>query len=363
MTKRLLSMLAAGSLVTPTALGAQQIAGEYQVEVRGTTHYLDRAPATRQLRDNTALYVQQDGDVIEIEFRSFASAMSTTTFRGRVGNDRFVALWTSSGRPAEALLITGEVDGRRLRGRLLYPRAKPDAAVPGWTEVEFSAVRPERRGQARPDRKPGRLTPGERLARPGVVLRPATGGEAASNETPFEVDIAAMTDPEAPLAGHRIDFIARATPLRSGESVERTELWINGLVQGSSDGNLLEVEAGPFRAGRLDYDIVAVADDGRRSELIRRSVNVTAAGNTTILGRLTGSRGKISDVQLVRSDGRTVAKSSVSRSGRYRFRRIPAGKYVIFVNDAKTEARVSPTSNLEIRVDGRSAYTRNFEIR
>jgi hypothetical protein len=359
----ILSLLAIPLLLCARPVEAQEIAGEYQVEVQGTTSYLDRQPAQQRLQDNTVLTVEQDGDTIKVEFGGFAGAMSTTIFRGRVGNGRFVALWTSPSNPGEARLITGEVVGDRLRGRLLYPRAAADAAVPGWTEIEFSAVRrggPERQ-PASP--LPGRMTPADRLRRPPVGRVPAQPSGADADEARFAVDVMAMTEPEAPLAGHRIEFIARVTPKRSGESVERTELWINGLVQGSSDGGLLEVEAGPFNAGRLEYQIRAISSQGSPSELITRRVDVTSAGNTTISGRLAGGHSSITDVQLVRLDGLTVARSRVDGNGRYRLTGIPAGDYVIFVNDAKNEAMVSPTSNLEIRVDGRSSYTRDFEVR
>ncbi|MEN8145017.1 MAG: hypothetical protein ABFS14_08720 [Gemmatimonadota bacterium] len=360
-------------LAHPLPAPGQNIAGEYQVEVRGTTYHTDRAPETRQLRDNTTLRVKQTGDQIEIEFRSFASAMSATTFRGRVGHGRFVAVWTYPAAVDETRLITGEVDGGRLRGRLIYPRANADAGVPGWTEVEFSAVRHERQtGQAaqqpagqqtaaaQPPKRPGNL----RL--PGAISRAARANPtnaAAADAAAFAVGVNAMTVPEAPLTGHRIEFLARGTPSSRGESVARMELWVNGLVQGSSDGNVLEVMAGPFPAGRLAYDVVAISSDGRRSEPARSTVDIARAGNTVIRGGISGNRDKISDVQLVRADGLTVAVSKLDSDGDYRFLGVPAGDYVIFVNDAKTEARVSPTSNLEISVNGRKTYTRNFEVR
>lgn len=371
MTKGLCFVLAVGSLAVAAPAPAQQIAGEYQVEVRGTTHYLDRTPASRQLRDNTGLVVKQQDDVITIQFRSFASAMSTTVFEGRVGNDQFVALWTGSA--GQARLITGTVNGNRLRGRLIYPRTTPDAAVPGWTEVEFSAVRQGRSSQGSASVggqavTPGRqATPLDRLPtgrqRP-IRLAPAADANAAAEaEADFAVDVAAMTVPDAPLAGHRIEFVARGTPSVRGESIERMELWVNGLVQGSSDGNLLEVEAGPFAAGNLDYDVVAVSADGRRSRPMTHRVLITASGGSVIRGTISGERGAISDVQLVRPDGRVAALTRPDASGDYDFTGVPAGDYVIFVNDAKTEARVSPTSNLSISVDGRGAYTRDFQVR
>jgi hypothetical protein len=353
-------------------LAAQDIAGEYQVEVRGTIYHLDRKPAQSALQDNTILTVEQQGDEIVIQFRSFAGAMSATTFRGRVGNGRFVAIWSPPSGSGDARLITGMVDGNRLRGRLIYPSTTPDAAVPGWTEVEFSAVRQGRSSQgstgaggeaATPARQPtprDRLPIGRRPGRPAPAPAPAANAAAGAD---FAVDVAAMTVPDAPLAGHRIEFVARGTPSVQGESIERMELWINGLVQGSSDGSLLEVEAGPFDAGNLNYDVVAVSADGRRSRPTTHRVRITASGGSVIRGTISGDRGAISDVQLVRPNGRVAALTRPDASGDYHFTGVPAGDYVIFVNDGKTEARVSPTSNLSISVDGRGSYTRDFQVR
>ena len=325
---------------------AQSIAGEYQVEVRGTTYYLDREPVEKRLQDNTSLIVKQQGDQITLEFRSFASAMSTTVFHGRVGNNRFVATWSSG---SDIRLITGTVDGKRLRGRLIYPRASADAGVPGWTEVEFAASLDQSRTQQTSAVPPKRPPPG--------------GTVAANAEDVFSVEVVAMTDVDAPLAGHRIEFLARVTPESRGESVERVELWIDGRARGASAGNILEVTAGPFKAGRLAYDVVAVSSDGRRSAMSRNYVTVAQAGNTTIYGEITGNPDVIENVQLMHSDGRSVIKTPISSDGSYRLVSVPRGKYTIFVNEGKAEAMISPSPNLEIEVDGQSSYRRNFEVR
>ncbi|MDP2481734.1 MAG: hypothetical protein Q8W45_00505 [Candidatus Palauibacterales bacterium] len=349
---------------------AQSLAGEYQVEVRGTTVYLDREPVERALSDNTTLNVEQQGDQITIEFRSFASAMSTTVFEGRVGNGRFVAAWTSAS--GDLRLITGEVDGRRLRGRLIYPRATADASVPGWTEVEFGASPHEiQTGQATPGkglkpastavaatRPPGR--PPLTSRPPGAPdLQPTASSDVADD---FEVEVTAMTAVDAPLADHRIEFLAKATPRPGEASVASVELWVNGLVQGSADGNVLELVAGPFPAGELEYDIVAVSTDGRRSKPQRSKVAISTAGNTTIRGRIHGHPEMVEDVQLLHPDGRLILRSPVDQYGAFRMEAVPAGEYVIFVNDAKREARVQPSSNVKITVDGTSDYHKNFEV-
>jgi hypothetical protein len=123
---------------------AQNIAGSYDVQVRGTTVYTDRSPVQESISDETTMEITQDGDRITIEFGSFAGAMSRTRFEGTVGNDRFTAIWWTSSREDEANVIWGRVSNGQLRGRLLYPRAADrDGLVPGWTEVRFSARKQE----------------------------------------------------------------------------------------------------------------------------------------------------------------------------------------------------------------------------
>lgn len=371
------SSLAAGLpalalLAAPAAANAQQIAGEYQVEVRGSTVYLDRKPVDRPLRDNTVLTVEQDGDVVAITFNSFASAMSTTTFRGRVGNGRFVAIWSPTGTENQARLITGAVDGNRLRGRLIYPRATADASVPGWTEVQFSAVGHESRSSssslgnpgARPalpaNRQPPQLA--DRLRSRGAL---ETGsGNAADDEDKFAVDVQAVTYPELPRSGRRITFLARGTPKQPGETVKHMELWINGLVQGSTDGNLLRVEAGPFDAGRLEYDIAAVSTDGRRSEYMRHTVEIVPPGNSIVSGRITGDVAAVEFVALVRrSDEKELARKKPISDGQYRFTQVPAGDYVLYVDDGKRESMITPTSNVNLHVESGKAYKQDFTVR
>ncbi|MGD8496455.1 MAG: hypothetical protein PVF05_09720 [Gemmatimonadales bacterium] len=360
-------------LAAPAVATAQQIAGEYQVEVRGSTVYLDRKPVERPIRDNTVLTVEQDGDVIAITFNSFASAMSTTTFRGRVGNGRFVAIWSPEGTGSQAMLITGAVDGNRLRGRLIYPRATADASVPGWTEVQFSAVGHESRSSssslgdpgARPALPANRQAPqlADRL-RPRGALETGSGN-ATNDEEKFAVDVQAITNPELPRSGRRITFLARGTPKQQGETVKHMELWINGLVQGSTDGNLLRVEAGPFDAGRLEYDIAAVSTDGRRSEYMRHTVEIIPPGNSIVYGHITGDVNAVDFVALVRrSDEKELARQKPLGNGQYQFDQVPAGDYVLFVSDGKREAMVSPSSNVDLHVDGsRRSYEQDFTVR
>lgn len=119
---------------------AQNIAGDYAVQVRGSVVATDRTPATRSIEDETTMEITQRGDRIQVTFGSFAGAMSARRFEGTVGNDRFTAIWWHRGSEDEAVTLWGEVRGDQLRGRLLYPRAADrDGLVHGWTEITFSA--------------------------------------------------------------------------------------------------------------------------------------------------------------------------------------------------------------------------------
>lgn len=363
-------LLAAGMVWAPRPALGQQIAGEYEVVVEGSAYYLDREPDRRALRDRTTLTIKQDGDRIALEFGTFASAMSATAFHGRVGNDRFVALWSSASSGGRSRLILGRVVEGGLRGRLIDPRAAADATVPGWTEISFRA---ERRPSAARDSDAVAL-PSERPSAGKRPLRPRTPRDArweprphavpaeAGERDPFQVQITAVTEPAAPVAGRRVDVLARATA-QAGETVARMELWIDGLIRGSSEESVLDVRAGPFEPGRVDYEIVAVSADGRRSDPWRETLVVAPAGRTVVSGRITGRPAMVTDVQLLTPEERVVARSPVDGDGRYRFSGLSAGVYWIFVNDGKREAWISPAASVRIQVDGTSGYTRDFEVR
>ncbi len=119
---------------------AQNIAGEYQVTVKGTNVFLDRSPATRSISDTTTLKVSQSGDRVTMEFGSFGGASAATVFKGKVGNKRFAAVWWYQGSDHETKVLWGSVSGTRLLGRMIYPRvAYRPGLVPGWLEIAFTA--------------------------------------------------------------------------------------------------------------------------------------------------------------------------------------------------------------------------------
>lgn len=367
--------LAAGAVVAASLLAAgpaaaQQIAGEYTVEVVGWTYHLDRDPDRRELGDETTLSVEQDGDRIVIDFGSFASAMSTTRFRGRVGHDRFVAVWSSG--DGDARVLTGRVQNGTLRGELLYSRGGSDAAVPGWTSVRFRAVPASESsakdspaasmGRLRPPRVGNQAPPISPRARPGGAVLPGESG--ASDDSPeeaFAPTVLTHTDPEAPTSRDRVTLMARADA-PPGERVERTEIWMNGMLQGSSDGSRVEATVGPFEPGRVDFDVVAVSGSGQRSEPHPSSVTVRPAGESVIRGRIRGHPELVTNVQLLNASQELVATRPVGRNGRFRFEGIARGRYYLFVNDGKREARISPGSTVQFTVDGRSTYRKDFTV-
>ncbi len=125
-------------LVTP--LRAQNIAGEYEARITGTNHFLDRSPAQQAVSATTSIKVTQSGDQITMEVGGFAGVSAATIFKGKVGNNRFSAVWWYQGSDHETKVVWGTVSGNRLQGRLIYPRvADRSGLVPGWVEVTFSA--------------------------------------------------------------------------------------------------------------------------------------------------------------------------------------------------------------------------------
>lgn len=121
---------------------AQNIAGVYQVTVTGSNYYLDIAPAKRRISAMTTMKISQTGEKITVEFGTFAGAMASTIFKGKVGNNLMAAVWWHRGSPYETKALWGEVsrDGQTIRGKLIYPRvAYRRGLVPGWVEVNFTA--------------------------------------------------------------------------------------------------------------------------------------------------------------------------------------------------------------------------------
>ncbi len=347
------------ALTAAPSISAQQITGEYQVEVRGSTYYLDRTPEEKQLRDNTTLIVKQQEDRITIQFKSVASAMSATTFEGRVGNNRFVAVWTSGA--GEVRMITGEVDGRRLRGRLVYPRATADAGVPGWTEVEFSAV-PHQVGQTgERQQTPGRVGT---IRPPGTPRLPGassstSSGTASSDPLPVNLDIFLV--PENPTARQKILF---TTGIHRGSSVDlsRIDLFVGGQKVGTTRESYFEVTAGPFAEGRLEYRAVAYDSQGR-SKVTTGSVMIgPKAPYGEVRGRITGNVQFVDSVSLASATLGDVARVQLNSSGWFYITYVPPGRYWLTVNAGKNP-RIEPAEQIEITIRANEREQRNFTIK
>lgn len=121
---------------------SQNITGSYTVKVSGTNVYLDRNPASQSLNDTTSLQVTQNGDRITMDFGTFSGASAATRFTGKVGNNRFAAVWWYQGSANETKVIWGTVSGNALKGKMIYPRvAYRQGLVPGWVEISFLATR------------------------------------------------------------------------------------------------------------------------------------------------------------------------------------------------------------------------------
>jgi hypothetical protein len=353
------ALLSVVLLLSSTSLSAQDISGEYQVEVRGTTHYVDREPAERQLSDNTTLKVAQQGDSFKMEFGSFASAMSATTFEGRVGNNQFVAISWSAGRPGEAPIITGEVVGGRLRGRLILPRATTNAdLVPGWTEAEFSAVRQQVSQQTVPQ-TPSSRSLGRKTLQPRRQAPLSSAGSAVQG---FSFETAVSNEPQAATSRDQVKFEVVAEP-PPGVEIERVELWINGKRVLSTGGRRAVRPYGPFSAGRIPFYLVAYAADGRKATGETQTLRVYPAGDASVTGDVWGRWALVSDVQLLDSEERVVKKVNLTPPGRYRFDHVPEGRFYIYVNDAGNGATIRPAGGDGwVQSDGKGGYTVNFNV-
>ncbi|MDO9509193.1 MAG: hypothetical protein Q7I97_07660 [Thermovirgaceae bacterium] len=124
---------------------AQDISGEWDVEVHGYNYFTDRSPSRLVIPEtNTTMKITQTGSNITVTFGGFAGAMSATNFTGKVGENHFSAVWWFEGYPNEARVLTGHIspDGVSLWGELIYPRvSNREGVVPGWVEVSFVAKR------------------------------------------------------------------------------------------------------------------------------------------------------------------------------------------------------------------------------
>ncbi len=129
-------------MISATPVWSQNIAGSYNVKVSGTNVYLDRTPVAQPINDTTTMKITQNGDKITVDFGTFAGASAATTFKGKVGNKHFSAVWWYKGYAYETKVIWGAVSGKTLKGKMIYPRvAYRPGLVPGWVEISFSATR------------------------------------------------------------------------------------------------------------------------------------------------------------------------------------------------------------------------------
>ena len=77
-----------------------------------------------------------------MEFGSIGDVSAATLFKGKVGNNRFAAVWWYQGYSHETKVVWGTVHNNELQGRMIYPRvANRQGLVPGWVEVTFSAIK------------------------------------------------------------------------------------------------------------------------------------------------------------------------------------------------------------------------------
>lgn len=124
-----------------TPAWAQGLSGDYSVKVKGSNTFLDRSPANQRISDNTTLKVDQQGDLVTMTFGAFGGVSPATIFKGKVGNDRFAAVWWYQGSAHETKVIWGTVRNKKLHGRMIYPRvADRSGLVPGWVEIDFEAT-------------------------------------------------------------------------------------------------------------------------------------------------------------------------------------------------------------------------------
>ncbi len=122
------------------AAGAQNVAGDYTVSVRGSNYYMDTTPPRRTISDTTTMKITQTGDKVSVEFGTFAGSSAATIFKGKVGNGLICGVWWYEGADHETKVLWGRLQGPTIRGRLMYPRvAYREGLVPGWTEITFLA--------------------------------------------------------------------------------------------------------------------------------------------------------------------------------------------------------------------------------
>lgn len=135
------SLLAAFFLTIAGTVSAQNIAGTYKMKLSGKQIYTDRTPVQDAVSGSSSFTIAQTGDEITVTMTGFQSEWSAHIMKGRVGNNKFIAVLASGTK--SVYMIQGTVKGKTLTGNYAYIRYGNGSSgiVPGWTKVDFTAVR------------------------------------------------------------------------------------------------------------------------------------------------------------------------------------------------------------------------------
>ena len=122
-------------------MSAQNIAGSYKMSLKGQQIYTDRTPVSDAVSGTNTFDITQNGDEITVTMSGFKSEWSAHIMKGRVGNNKFIAVLASGTK--SVYMIQGTVSGRTLKGNYAYIRYGDgnSGIVPGWTKVNFTATR------------------------------------------------------------------------------------------------------------------------------------------------------------------------------------------------------------------------------
>lgn len=124
------------------SLSAQNIAGSYRMKfTKANQANIDRTPANEPFSGGTTFDITQNGDEITVTMTGFQSEWSAHIMKGRVGNNRFIAVLANADK--SVYIIQGSVEGRNLVGHYAYIRYGDgnSGIVPGWHHVEYVARR------------------------------------------------------------------------------------------------------------------------------------------------------------------------------------------------------------------------------
>ncbi|MEZ4777185.1 MAG: hypothetical protein R3D00_28675 [Bacteroidia bacterium] len=123
------------------SLHAQNIAGTYTMKFKGKEVFLDRTPVENAIAGSTTFTIAQTGDEITVTMSGFQSEWSAHIMKGRVGNNRFVAVLANSNK--SVYMIQGTVNGNTLSGNYAYVRYGDSSSgiVPGWHNIDYIATK------------------------------------------------------------------------------------------------------------------------------------------------------------------------------------------------------------------------------